>query len=186
MIVKTVEEIKGTEAEVSTPNWISRRLLLKKDYMGFSFHETIVYAGTATPMQYLNHLEAVYCLEGERAKWKPQTMEKFILLKQEPSMHLINMINTFCGREHRCVWPVYLIPHVKARKFMMKMASILLKKRQKVNFDICLALINYISLGKTRAKDLILVLNNDRVNNAYLVDKGSSIGIFVPPGFIAS
>ena len=65
MIIKTIEEIKGTEAEVFTPNWVSRRLLLKKDGMGFSFHETIVYAGTETHMRYLNHLEAVYCIEGE-------------------------------------------------------------------------------------------------------------------------
>ncbi|MDY7036238.1 MAG: ectoine synthase [Thermodesulfobacteriota bacterium] len=65
MIVRTIENIKGTEAEVSTPNWISRRLLLKKDGMGFSLHETTIYANTETPMQYLNHLEAVYCIEGE-------------------------------------------------------------------------------------------------------------------------
>lgn len=65
MIVRTVDEIKDTGSEVFTPNWVSRRLLLKKDGMGFSFHETIVYAGTETPMQYLNHLEAVYCLDGD-------------------------------------------------------------------------------------------------------------------------
>lgn len=65
MIVRTIENIKGTEAEVTTPNWVSRRLLLKKDGMGFSFHETIISAHTETPMQYLNHLEAVYCIEGE-------------------------------------------------------------------------------------------------------------------------
>lgn len=65
MIVRTIEGIKGTESEVSTPNWTSRRLLLKKDRMGFSLHETIIYANTETPMHYLNHLEAVYCVEGE-------------------------------------------------------------------------------------------------------------------------
>jgi len=65
VIVRTIDEIQGTDSEVFTPNWVSRRLLLKKDGMGFSFHETIVYADTETPMQYLNHLEAVYCLEGE-------------------------------------------------------------------------------------------------------------------------
>ena len=65
MIVKTISDIKGTDAEVWTPNWVSRRLLLKKDGMGFSFHETTIFAGTETQMQYLNHLEAVYCMEGE-------------------------------------------------------------------------------------------------------------------------
>ena len=65
MIVRTVEGIKGTEAEVKTDQWVSRRLLLKKDNMGFSFHETVIYAGAEIEMQYLNHLESVYCMEGE-------------------------------------------------------------------------------------------------------------------------
>lgn len=65
MIVRTIESIKGTDVEVSTSNWISRRLLLQRDGMGFSLHETVIYANTETPMQYLNHLEAVYCIEGE-------------------------------------------------------------------------------------------------------------------------
>jgi len=33
--------------------------------MGFSFHETIIHAGTETHMWYRNHLESVYCVEGE-------------------------------------------------------------------------------------------------------------------------
>ena len=32
--------------------------------MGFSFHETLVRAGTETKIWYKNHLEAVYCIEG--------------------------------------------------------------------------------------------------------------------------
>ncbi|MHB0915326.1 MAG: ectoine synthase [Thermoleophilia bacterium] len=65
MIVRTIDDIKGTEREVATPNWVSRRLLLEQDGMGFSFHETIIHGGTETPMHYLNHLEAVYCIDGE-------------------------------------------------------------------------------------------------------------------------
>lgn len=65
MIVRNIGEIKGSEREISTPNWVSRRLLLERDGMGFSLHETVIHAGTETPMQYLNHLEAVYCVEGE-------------------------------------------------------------------------------------------------------------------------
>jgi L-ectoine synthase len=33
--------------------------------MGFSFHETIIYAGTQTHIWYKNHLEAVYCVSGK-------------------------------------------------------------------------------------------------------------------------
>lgn len=65
MIVRTVEEIAGTERDVHAPTFVSRRFLLKKDGMGFSFHETILYAGTETYIWYKNHLEAVYCVEGE-------------------------------------------------------------------------------------------------------------------------
>ena len=65
MIVRNVSEVMGTERDVRTPNWASRRLLLKSDGMGFSLHETTVYAGTETAMCYANHLEAVFCVEGE-------------------------------------------------------------------------------------------------------------------------
>lgn len=65
MIVRTLEEIIGTENEVKADNWVSRRLLLKDDNMGFSYHDTIIYAGTETHIWYKNHLEAVYCVGGE-------------------------------------------------------------------------------------------------------------------------
>ena len=65
MIVRTTEEITGTERDVHAPTFVSRRFLLKKDGMGFSFHETILYAGTETYIWYKNHLEAVYCIAGE-------------------------------------------------------------------------------------------------------------------------
>ncbi len=68
MIVRTLEDdILGTENEVhaATKTWTSRRLLLKKDGMGFSFHDTLIHEGTETLIWYANHLEAVYCVAGE-------------------------------------------------------------------------------------------------------------------------
>lgn len=65
MIVRKLSDIKGTEQEVVTPNWASRRLLLERDGMGFSLHETTIFAGTETHIHYQHHLEAVYCVEGE-------------------------------------------------------------------------------------------------------------------------
>ncbi|MBK5189892.1 MAG: ectoine synthase [Methanosarcinales archaeon] len=67
MIVRNIEEIKGSEREVTAENnnWISRRLLLKRDGVGFSLNETIIYEGTETYIWYKNHVEAVYCIEGE-------------------------------------------------------------------------------------------------------------------------
>lgn len=66
MIVRKLDKIKGTEFEVTpeSGNWTSHRLLLKKDGMGFSMHDTIIRAGTETRMWYKNHLEAVYCVAG--------------------------------------------------------------------------------------------------------------------------
>jgi len=64
MIVKHLNQIKGTDRDVDTETWNSRRLLLKSEGMGFSMHDTIIKAGTSTKMCYMNHLEAVYCIEG--------------------------------------------------------------------------------------------------------------------------
>ncbi|MFZ5564273.1 MAG: ectoine synthase [Thermodesulfobacteriota bacterium] len=64
MIVRDVKQIIGTGREVAGEGWVSRRLLLKKDGMGFSFHETIIPAGTEHFFWYKNHLEAVYCVAG--------------------------------------------------------------------------------------------------------------------------
>ncbi|HHO41772.1 MAG TPA: L-ectoine synthase, partial [Epsilonproteobacteria bacterium] len=60
MIVKSIKDIIGTPREVIAKDgqWISRRMLLKSENMGFSFHETIIKAGTKTHIHYQNHLEA--------------------------------------------------------------------------------------------------------------------------------
>jgi L-ectoine synthase len=65
MIVRKLTDIIGTDRDVDNGNWVSRRLLLRKDGMGFSMHETILRAGTETYMWYKHHLEAVYCIDGE-------------------------------------------------------------------------------------------------------------------------
>ncbi|MCZ7682967.1 MAG: ectoine synthase [Sandaracinaceae bacterium] len=65
MIVRTLAELEGGERDVAGPTWRSRRLLLAGDGMGFSLHDTVLHAGTETPMHYKHHLEAVYCIEGE-------------------------------------------------------------------------------------------------------------------------
>jgi len=68
MIVRRLkEDILGTEAEFKAAKgtWTSRRLLLARDKMGFSFHDTLIHEGTETYIHYANHLEAVYCVSGE-------------------------------------------------------------------------------------------------------------------------
>ena len=65
MIVRKLSEAERTDRRVVASNWESTRLLLKGDGMGFSFHITTIYPGTETLICYKNHLESVYCLEGE-------------------------------------------------------------------------------------------------------------------------
>lgn len=65
MKVTRLSEIEGSSRDVRGTTFKSRRLLLAGDGMGFSFHDTVLYAGSVTKMWYRNHLEAVYCVEGE-------------------------------------------------------------------------------------------------------------------------
>jgi L-ectoine synthase len=64
MKIRRLADLVGTDADVETETWRSRRLLLAGDEMGFSMHDTVLFAGTETRMHYQNHLEAVYCIEG--------------------------------------------------------------------------------------------------------------------------
>ncbi len=90
-------------------------MLLASDGMGFSFHETIIHEGTETLIWYKNHLEAVYCIEGEGQiettddgnvfKITPGTMYALDrndrhLLRASKSMRLICVFNpALTGRE---------------------------------------------------------------------------------------
>ena len=66
MKIRHLKQILGTQREVEADNgnWVSRRLLLNDDDMGFSMHDTLIRAGTETHIHYKNHLEAVYCVSG--------------------------------------------------------------------------------------------------------------------------
>ena len=65
MIVRNLNQARGSRRLVETDGWNSVRLLLKDDGMGFSFHITTIHEGADLPMHYKNHLESVYCVSGE-------------------------------------------------------------------------------------------------------------------------
>jgi L-ectoine synthase len=67
VIVRSISEIENTDRDIESASgtWRSKRLILAKERVGFSLHETVLYAGTETSMWYANHIEAVYCVEGE-------------------------------------------------------------------------------------------------------------------------
>ena len=65
MIIRTLDQIRDTESDVAWGNGQSRRFLLQVDGMGFSLTDTVVDAGTESLLEYRNHAEACYCIEGE-------------------------------------------------------------------------------------------------------------------------
>lgn len=64
MKVRRLSDLEGTKRDVQAKTWKSRRFVLAEDKVGFSFNDTILYAGTSTHMHYKNHIESVYCIEG--------------------------------------------------------------------------------------------------------------------------
>ncbi|GAB2714623.1 ectoine synthase [Nocardia thraciensis] len=64
MIVRTTADITGTDRQVDTDTWTSKRIILSDDQVGFSYHETTVAPGTETPLHYPDYVEAVWLIEG--------------------------------------------------------------------------------------------------------------------------
>lgn len=65
MIVKHLNDVIGTAADVDTEGWASRRLIFQDAGMGYSVNDTVIKPGAVLEMEYRNHLETVYCIEGE-------------------------------------------------------------------------------------------------------------------------
>ena len=64
MIVRTLASILGTAAPVKGDAFESRRILLARDGLGYSLHDTLCKAGTAQRLEYKNHVETNYVIEG--------------------------------------------------------------------------------------------------------------------------
>jgi L-ectoine synthase len=64
MIVRTLDDVVGSDRDVAAANWSSRRFLLASDGLGYSLNDTVLHAGTTTTMWYRHHQESVYCVEG--------------------------------------------------------------------------------------------------------------------------
>ncbi|WP_460999503.1 ectoine synthase [Streptomonospora sediminis] len=63
MIIRDLENVKT----VDWGNGVSRRFLLQQDGVGYSLTDTLVRAGTKSRLEYRNHIEACYCIEGSGA-----------------------------------------------------------------------------------------------------------------------
>lgn len=80
MIVRTLQDIENTSQVVSDKNWTSKRLLLAKDGMGFSFHITTIQAQSDIILHYQHHLESVYCIRGKGRITALETGESWNIL----------------------------------------------------------------------------------------------------------
>jgi L-ectoine synthase len=92
MIVRHLSDLDGTDRDVEFRTWRSRRLVLAKENVGFSLHDTVIYAGTETAMWYANHVEAVYCVGGEGELIDDETGETYEV--RDGTMYLLD------GHEH--------------------------------------------------------------------------------------
>ncbi|UGQ09069.1 ectoine synthase [Yinghuangia sp. ASG 101] len=97
MIVLSIDDLDGTDRDVTAPTWRSRRMVLAGEGVGFSLHETVMFAGTETSMWYANHIEAVYCVEGHGELTNDETGEKHRI--SAGSLYLLN------GHEHHTMRP---------------------------------------------------------------------------------
>ncbi len=79
MIVKSIDDLIGTERDVRGPAWSSRRFLLAEDGVGFSVNETTVDAGSEQTLWYKHHIEANYVIDGEGEVENVATGEVFSL-----------------------------------------------------------------------------------------------------------
>lgn len=65
MFVRSLSEVEKTENYVDWGNGTSHRLLTEKDGMGFTICHTVVKKNSESLLEYRNHLEACYCIDGE-------------------------------------------------------------------------------------------------------------------------
>ncbi|MEF3048463.1 ectoine synthase [Pseudotabrizicola sp. L79] len=65
MIVRTLESVLNTAAHVKGDAFESRRVLLASDGLGYSLHDTICTAGSVQRLEYKNHVETNYVIEGQ-------------------------------------------------------------------------------------------------------------------------
>jgi L-ectoine synthase len=98
MIVTHLSDLDGSDRDVRAETWRSRRFVLAKEGVGFSFHDTVLYAGTETDMWYANHIEAVYCVGGEGELVNRETDEVHQL--RDGTLYLLNGHERHTVRAH--------------------------------------------------------------------------------------
>ena len=65
MFVKTLADVLGSDDHAIGEAYESRRLILARDGLDYSLHDTLIKAGTTQHLHYRNHIESNYCISGE-------------------------------------------------------------------------------------------------------------------------
>ncbi len=107
MIVRTTDEITGTDRDVSVGTWRSKRIILADDKVGFSFHETTIESNSVNEYRYEHHVEAVWVIEGTGTLTDLETGVEYPLAPG--TMYLLNgheRHRVTCGQQLRmlCVF----------------------------------------------------------------------------------
>ncbi len=79
MIVKTLDSVIRSPDHATGDGWESRRILLARDGLGYSLHDTLVLQGSELTLEYKNHVETNYCIAGEGTVTNVATGEVFPL-----------------------------------------------------------------------------------------------------------
>ena len=77
MIVRSMDDIKGSLRDIMWGNGRSRRYLIEEDSMSYSLTDTLVYKNTRSLLEYKHHLEACLCIEGHGKVECPTTGKTF-------------------------------------------------------------------------------------------------------------
>jgi L-ectoine synthase len=88
MLVTNLNDLNDTDRDIQSETWRSRRMVLAGEGVGFSLHDTVIYAGTTSTFHYANHIEAVYCVQGEGTLTNEQTGEVHEL--KDGTMYLLD------------------------------------------------------------------------------------------------
>ena len=88
MIVRELSDVMNTWRHATGEGWESRRIVLADDAMGYSMHDTLVKEGAELHLEYKNHLEANYCIEGIGEVENVTTGERHLI--QPGTMYALN------------------------------------------------------------------------------------------------
>jgi len=79
MIIRTKSDVENNEFYVHWGNGTSYRFLTESDGMGYTLTETFVNPESCSVLEYQNHLEACYCIEGDGKVVDEKTGEEHII-----------------------------------------------------------------------------------------------------------